>query len=642
MIKSETTSILASFATLKELNDAKKYTNSYQLLSEFIHYIIKVKAVLSFSSIEMKHYLADVFEFDVPEAVVGTASIALPFIYRRNHRYNVDKSKFTANDTFEDTKAHAEGIKERILEPLSAYIREKLPHKEISNHILMQALIAFLVDDHQNGNGRYAPLISEFILKHENNKEIQDALKIIQEGSILYIGLNHNINETGSITRKLTLFLDTEIIFGLVGYNGEIHKQLALDFFTQVKKANSKETKIELRYFHETKQEMDSFFSGAALIVDGKNQLIDTVAMKTIVNQCKTSSDVLVKQSDFYHALKYQFGILEDEKDDYYAEHYNAYNLESFETANDQDQSSWMFISHINKLRKGRLAPNSIESEFLLVTNTKNTLNASQKQTTIDQATHNLERVSDYAVSLNRITNILWYKLGNGFGQNNYPNNVNAALKARVILASTISHNLTLVYNQAKNQYKNGELTEDQLISRILVLHKKPTLPEELDGDSIDDSMDFSDEYLSHYEEEVKKNKIALEQKVQEFEDFKKAQTSKIEEKEKTIAEAYRLLQESSDEKAKLTSELDAYRKKEQQSKAKKANQKRRLILIVNICWKAILVLGIAAIAIWCEKTFESKWPAYISAAVDLLAVLISIWSVVKKDIAKYSSNKNH
>lgn len=38
--KHNSTAILASFATLKSLLDEKKYKSSYQVLQEFIHYII--------------------------------------------------------------------------------------------------------------------------------------------------------------------------------------------------------------------------------------------------------------------------------------------------------------------------------------------------------------------------------------------------------------------------------------------------------------------------------------------------------------------------------------------------------------------------------------------------------------------------
>ena len=117
----------------------------------------------------------------------------------------------------------------------------------------------------------------------------------IKEGSILYIGLNHNINETGSLRKPLTLFLGTEVLFSLYGYNGNIYRQLALDLYNQIKAANSGAKRITLRYFSDVKKEIEDFFTSAELIVDGKQYPFDTVAMKAIINGCSTSGDVKVK-----------------------------------------------------------------------------------------------------------------------------------------------------------------------------------------------------------------------------------------------------------------------------------------------------------------------------------------------------------
>ena len=63
----------------------------------------------------------------------------------------------------------------------------------------------------------------------------------------------------------------------------------------------------------------------AELIVDGKQLLFDTVAMKAIINGCSTSGDVKVKKADFYHVLQYSYGIVEDDRESYYEEHQSSY-----------------------------------------------------------------------------------------------------------------------------------------------------------------------------------------------------------------------------------------------------------------------------------------------------------------------------
>ena len=73
-------SILASFSTLKILSDTKKYKNSYQILSEFICYIISTQKIYTFTASEMKNKLKTVFGVNIPEAVVKTTSKNLPFV----------------------------------------------------------------------------------------------------------------------------------------------------------------------------------------------------------------------------------------------------------------------------------------------------------------------------------------------------------------------------------------------------------------------------------------------------------------------------------------------------------------------------------------------------------------------------------
>ena len=335
-----TTSILASFATLKSLNDEKKYKSSYQLLSEFIGYIIQIKKLYCFTAVEMKKQLEIVFGFDIPEAVVKTASKSLPYICKDNNAFNVNVADIKVNGNLEKAKQNAEKTSAGIIDKLVEYIREKNPEKDINVNVLERDFIAFIIDDQQKVSSQYIDLISGFILSHENDMEMQSRLSDIREGSILYIGINYNINETGSLTKPLTLYLGTEVLFSLAGFNGEIYQQLALDFYTQVKNANNNGKKIKLRYFSDVKKEIDEFFSIAESIVDGKIQSFDTTAMKMIVNGCKTAGDVVVRQSDFYHTIQYSYGILEDERNDYYAQENDLYNLESLEYTEPQSSEA--------------------------------------------------------------------------------------------------------------------------------------------------------------------------------------------------------------------------------------------------------------------------------------------------------------
>lgn len=129
MSKKNDTSILASFATLKILNDVKKYNNSYQILADFIGYIICTQNLYSFTSIEMKNKLNNVFLFDIPEAVVKTALKCLEYVHRKNNVYIVDNRKIIYDDFFEEKKTMAENTNSTIVDMLSAYVKEKKSRK---------------------------------------------------------------------------------------------------------------------------------------------------------------------------------------------------------------------------------------------------------------------------------------------------------------------------------------------------------------------------------------------------------------------------------------------------------------------------------------------------------------------------------
>lgn len=638
MRKINNTTILASFATLKSLTDAKQYTNSYQILAEFISHIIKTKNLYVFTAVEMKHELEDTFGFDIPEAVVKTASKSLPFVTRENGAYTVDRSGFAVNKSFEETKVAAEKANLSIIDMLVSYVKKKNPQQEIDEDNLTREFIAFLLEDSAGSAGRYTDIISEFILKHEKDAEIQKCLQTIQEGSILYIGLNYNVIEIGSITKNLTIFLTTEVLFSLVGFNGEIHKQLAQDFFAQIRNANLTDKRINLRYFPETKREIDSFFTSAEYIVEGKMAGMETVAMKAIVNHCENASDVAIKKSDFYHTLQHIYGIIEDNRDDYYAKDKDIYNLEGPEHEDSQEQEGWKFVSHINKLKKGKIWGSSIESEYLLVTNTKSILQASREQVEQVKRDEGLERVGDYAVSVERMTNLLWYKLGNGFGGKNYPSNVNVALKARVVLASSISHSISEVYGKTREQYKSGEITEEQLAARIITLRQKTVLPEELEGDSIDDSMDFSLEYLSRFEEEVKTNKKLIEEQNAELQRIRvqgEQQKLQLTEQTKRITEQSEVIQQKSIENERMALELNTYREKEVAAEKRKKRRQQILRFIFSIAWKVAIIAILVAFAIFLDQKVESPIPVYVCAAINLLSIIIAIWTIFKKDIAR-------
>lgn len=641
------TSLLASFATLKGLSDEKKYKSPYQILQEFIRYVVLTESLHSFTAIEMKRLLNEHFSFQIPEAIIKTAAKNMDGVVLNNNLYSVSADLSGQSSVFEEKKTEADEYSLSLLEDISQYISNRLAGEPINKNAVLNELLQFLVDDQPSLTNRYFELISEYIIKNEHNESIQDGLNRIREGSVLYIGLCHNINETGSISKPLRLYLSTEILFSLVGYNGIVFQQFANDFFEQVKLANSgDQKKVYLLFFSETRKEIDEFFAVAEAIADGKaHQWLDKPAMKAITDGCKTSADVAVKESDFFTRLRTVFGITEDPHDSYYDEIHFSSNLESeeFEDENDSEQDKkrkretrLKLISHINKLRDGSHYRFELDSEHLMVTNTQATLMMSKEQTDIIKAEEGLDYICGFAVSLERITSILWYKLGSGFSSEKYPVSISALLKARTILSFSVAKKANQAFIEVKNQYKAGLISDDQVAARIITLRNKPKLPEELQGDGIEETMDFSPEYLSRFEEQYKSNQESLKERDALIESIKESTSITISEKDATIESQKEEIREKNDENAKLRDELERIHRREADESEIKRKRKNKIRFIWSIAWKLLTLISISALALYLENKYEIKIIRYILSAVDAVGVFFTLWIALKKDKEKY------
>ena len=123
------------------------------------------------------------------------------------------------------------------------------------------------------------------------------------------------------------------------------------------------------------------------------------------------------------------------------------------------------------------------------------------------------DAICGFAVSLDRITSLLWFKLGSGFATSSLPVSLEAVLKARTVLTASIAQKVEQAFEEVKEQFRAGEVTEEEVYARVVTLKNKPQLPEELSGDDIIDIMDFSPESLSRFEEQYKTTRDSLKEK---------------------------------------------------------------------------------------------------------------------------------
>lgn len=111
-------SILASYVTYKELYSNENYRSAYQILAEFIKYIISKENIYNFSIPELNKKMRENFGFVLPNAVIKSAVKKLDFIEKIEHseQYGVNGKSVYIDKNFCQYKEKAEKINSDLME----------------------------------------------------------------------------------------------------------------------------------------------------------------------------------------------------------------------------------------------------------------------------------------------------------------------------------------------------------------------------------------------------------------------------------------------------------------------------------------------------------------------------------------------
>jgi hypothetical protein len=381
-------------------------------------------------------------------------------------------------------------------------------------------------------------------LKNSNDEDFKNELNLIREGIIILRGLKYSSeNEEGfKFKNELNIYLDTEHLFSINGYNGEIHKKILLDFYDIIRDLNVKQSskKIHLKFFEEAKHEINNFFASASEIFEKKRTKdISNEAMKFILNGISSKSDILRKEANFFQSLK-NMGISETESIEIPEEEFAKFNVES-KTILEKYSSNYeeeniidimKCFTRINYLRKGD-NKNTLENiKHILVSGDTLTRKISRDiDTRIDETDFS------FATDIYYITNRLWFKNNKGFGfKGKIPTTLDVVSKAQVILSNKLINVIRDRFELIKNDVEKGIRTEDEVKSFYASLVSKSLKPEDLSSENIDEKtkilFDFEDIEAHIRQESLMKQKLA------ELEKFKtKVETEKKSKKEKKLKE---------------------------------------------------------------------------------------------------------
>lgn len=508
--------LIASLAVFRELYNAEK--DVYGIISVFLNDLIGLEKLYTFDANEITTKLNDTFEFDIPKAVVETSLARLNFLEKNQGKYSVTDISKINNKNIQSKKEAIQSNNETIIHNLFKFIEteKKTTLTTKDKEKVSHSFCCFLLD--LNNGDEFIEYITSFILKNEADSAFKGQLNLIREGVILYSGIkyNNNLNDLGTWRTELTIFIDTEILFHIAGFNGELYQNLANDFLSYVKEINLKAQKklIKLKYFEEVKNDIENFFTKARYLFEGNEKPNPNVtAMVTILNGCKTASDILEKKSDFYTLLK-SFGIEEDNYKDYFNPDNHNYNIVSQaiidKVSEEIGKDAEPFLKFLNFISIRRKEANSNNFEnigYVLL---------SGNSTTLKVAWNELLKEDGYvpmASHLNFLTNKFWFKLNKGFGKTSLPKSFDIITKSQIILSKVLNDSVGEKFAEFQVEYKNGKLTEDQAKARIINLRNQVRKPEEIKNDIVnevlnaitEDSLEKFVQEQSHFKRKAEK-----------------------------------------------------------------------------------------------------------------------------------------
>lgn len=550
-------SLLASAALFRSLYDNKK--DIYDVISEFIRAYIILNSKWAFNATDCTNGVNETFGFDIPEAVIKTC---LRNRLKKSGELSLKDGVFSVTSDFDknnniqselnSSQGEYEEVTQKLIEHAQRYTVDNIDTEKLLNCLSSYLLNKNIPED-------YLGYIAHFILKNENNPLFKEKLNRIEEGIILYTGIQYSpdLSYLGNWRGDLSIYLDTEHLFSATGLNGILYKQVFDDFYELIQEINFKKRKggkISLRYFQETKNEVDSFFYAAEKIFETGSSIDPSkTAMINIINGCVSSSDILEKKTKFESGLL-RLKIQIEEFDNYYE--YPEYNVEGsniIENLKDRynnvyDENVFSNIlkifTKINNLRKGvnKVAIDRISAIFL-------TENGLTKSVAFAEEVFDGKGCIPYATNIEFLTERMWFKLNKGFGKGkSIPRSFDVITKAKLVLSSQVNNAVSEEYRKLNKKYKNGEIDDKSTALLISELRLKQLDPEVMQFDKLDESLEFmSNKFI----ENSLREKSALEKRAKEGDSAKaELKELKLERKKENVRpfkcaarRRYRLLQ---------------------------------------------------------------------------------------------------
>ena len=314
---------MASLAVFRELYNSNK-SDIFSVIAAFAETIIIREKKYHFELQEFCLMLNNEYGFTLVTSIVKTALKKISFLTSIKTQYTVDTAKLQKDNKFEHDFRTCQETNTKILDDFISFVAKiiKRPMSDDETQSLKEDFCAYTLD-HKVCNPENLGYISAYILNQRDSQEFQSQLTRIREGMIIYNGLSYTLspNEVEKYDADLNIFLETEVLFNMAGYNGMLCQHLFDEFYEQVFEINKSallrngKKVIHLKFFEESFNEINKFFKQAEDIISGNSRLVDPRnAMVCLLNGCSKKYEIKEKQTAFEKMLREKDIILEQTK----------------------------------------------------------------------------------------------------------------------------------------------------------------------------------------------------------------------------------------------------------------------------------------------------------------------------------------
>ena len=490
------TKCMASLAVFRDLYSKER--DIYNVIGEFIKQIYVDHNIRSVVSIcDIYNHLKNDYGFSVPTAVVQTSLKRIKGLKVSNDRVAINDDFISEYSDVHSTISDNQDRNEKILDDFISYVEGKKGNKLADEEVTKakKSFCCFMIDEHLIS--AYSEYVSLFVVQHRNNPDFLHQIDSIREGLLIFVGLNYQStgNQLDAFDTDLHIYLETEILFNLAGYNGDLSRIIFEEFYEQLNLINQNSKKkfkkevIHLHYFEDTASEINEYFDQAeSLIRNNRIPDPDKSAMKYIVNNCRASYQVVEMRAQFWKTV-HELGITKDSRNNYYDnEEYHSLTIEHEKFLKDKTEieanriyKSLKLLNYVN-IKRGARSFNLFRSiGHILLTGNAITRELAMSPDLRRKGTVPL------ATTVTFLTNRFWFTLNKGLAPSMDLKSFNIITRAQLAIANHISSTVGKLYDEIRENFKTGKLSEEDAKNMILELRSRAFVTEDIDINTLDD-----------------------------------------------------------------------------------------------------------------------------------------------------------